>query len=313
MLTVEATMARLLCALSVDLDEIDHYHAIHGMPAPEGDRAPVYDVAIPRLRRLAGALEVPLTFFAVGQDLARERSAHALEQAVASGHAVGNHTQSHFYDLTRRPRELIAREIDEAQAAIERACGVRPKGFRAPGYTITREVLTLLEERGLLYDSSVFPCPAYKGAKDLAISLYALTGRPSRSVIDTPAVLLSPTRPYRVGRPYWRRGSGLLELPIQVTRRLRLPYIGTSIMLAGPERARLLTRGVVGEPLVNLELHGIDVLDEHDEGLAPLRDRQRDVRVPVVRKEASLAAVVDTLRSEGYSFVTLDEAAEHFA
>ena len=35
--------------------------------------------------------------------------------------------------------------------------GVRPVGFRAPGYAIDETVYTLLEERGYLYDSSLLP------------------------------------------------------------------------------------------------------------------------------------------------------------
>ncbi len=67
----------------------------------------------------------------------------------------------------------------------------------------------------------------------------------------------------------------------------------------------------VGEPLINIELHGIDVLDEFD-GLAPLRPHQMDVRVVKQRKLAALKAVVQTLRDEGYTFVRLDEAAKRF-
>jgi hypothetical protein len=126
--------------------------------------------------------------------------------------------------------------------------------------------------------------------------------------VDTPKVLLAPTRPYRVGRPYWTRGEGLLEIPVQVTRGLRLPFIGTSVTLAGPSRARLLAKMCVGEPLVNLELHGIDVLDAQD-GLEALRPHQPDVRVAHERKVDALLAVVDELRAAGYTFVTMREAA----
>src|SRR5437899_418459 len=83
---------------------------------------------------------------------------------------------------------------------------------------------------------------------DAANATYSVLGRPSRSIVDTPAVLTAPTRPYRVGRPYWKRGTGLLELPVQVTRTLRLPYIGTFLMLRGVTGARFLTKGVLGEP-----------------------------------------------------------------
>jgi peptidoglycan/xylan/chitin deacetylase (PgdA/CDA1 family) len=249
-----------------------------------------------------------MTFFAVGSDLVRKESARELRDAVAEGHTVGNHTQSHLYDLTRRDRATIAREIDDGATSIERATGSRPRGFRAPGYTITDEVFRLLPGLGFRWDSSVFPCPPYMAAKDAAIALYGALGRPSRSIVDDPRVLLAPTRPYRVGEPYWRRGNGVLELPVQVTRGLRLPYIGTYLMLAGVGGARLMTRGVVGEPLVNLELHGIDVLDQHD-GLEGLARSQRDLHVSRDTKRAVLAAVVEMLRAEGYSFVTLDEAA----
>ena len=130
-------------------------------------------------------------------------------------------------------------------------------------------------------------------------------------MIDTPSVLRAPTRPYFVGRPYYTRGEGLLELPIQVTRGLRLPFIGTSVTLAGADRARLLARMCVGEPLVNLELHGIDVLDASD-GLEALRPHQPDVRVAHARKLDALSAVIDVLRGEGYAFVTMRDAAAAF-
>jgi len=189
-----------------------------------------------------------------------------------------------------------------------RATGERPVGFRAPGYTITDAVFDVLRDVGVRYDSSVFPCPAYWAAKTAAIGLIAARGRTSRSVVDTPAVLLAPTRPYFAGTPYWQRGDKLLELPVQVTRGLRLPFIGTSVTLAGPSRARLLAKMCVGEPLVNLELHGIDVLDAKD-GLEALRPHQPDVRVAVERKLDALRAVIEVLRDAGYAFVTMQEAA----
>src|SRR6185312_10353117 len=122
----------------------------------------------------------------------------------------------------------------------------------------------------------------------------------------------SPTRPYRVGRPYWNRGTGIVELPIQVTRGLRLPFIGTYTTLWGPRVARYFANACAGEPLVNLELHGIDVLDAAD-GLEALRPHQVDVRVSRETKLASLRAAVEALRARDYSFVTLEEAAARAA
>ncbi len=315
-----------LCAVSVDLDEIPNYFAIHGISAPktaEDGTSPaslergqhqtaVYDVAMDRLMAFSRDARVPLTFFAIGRDLDRPEAAARLRDANALGHEIANHSLDHLYDLTRRPRDEIRAQIVGGIRAIERAVGSAAVGFRAPGYTITNEVFEVLTELGVAYDSSVFPCPSYWALKTSKIGIYAARGRESKSVVDTPSVLLAPTSPYFVGDPYWRRGQGLLELPVQVTRGLRLPFIGTTITLAGPARARWLAQMCVGDPLVNLELHGIDVLDEND-GLGDLREHQPDVRVPVARKLEALHAVVDVLRAKGYAFVTLREAASELS
>jgi hypothetical protein len=301
-----------LCAVSVDLDEIPNYFGIHGLPEPEGPaRTLVYDVAVARLSRLASDARIPLTLFAIGSDLTNEQAARSLRAAREAGHEMANHSMDHRYDLVRLDRAEIRAQIEEGADAILAATGERPVGFRAPGYTITDAVFDVLTELELAYDSSVFPCPAYWGAKVATIGWIAARGKTSRSVVDTPAVLLAPTRPYRSGRPYWRRGKGLLELPIQVTRGLRLPFFGTSVVLGGPDRARWLAKMCIGEPLVNLELHGIDVLDAAD-GLEALSAyTSTGVRVPKEMKLAALHATIETLREAGYAFVTLREAASH--
>jgi peptidoglycan/xylan/chitin deacetylase (PgdA/CDA1 family) len=310
--------AARLCAVSVDLDEIPNYYAIHGLGAPAGPEATlVYDVAVDRLTELADGLSIPLTLFAIGSDLARPEAAAKLREAHGRGFEIANHSLDHRYDLVRLERAEIVRQVEEGARAIERATGERPAGFRAPGYTITDTVFDVLAELGVAYDSSVFPCPAYWAAKTAAIGLIALRGRTSRSIVDTPAVLAAPTRPYRVGRPYWRRGgagetgAAMLELPIQVTRGARLPVFGTTLTTGGERVARWLARTCVDEPLVNLELHGIDVLDASD-GLDALRPHQLDVRVSTSRKLACLQAAFGVLREAGYSFVTLRDAARAF-
>ena len=302
-------MALRLCALSVDLDEIGVYAGLHGLAEPEGPAGhAVYDRALDRLDEFARGHEVPLTLFAVGADAERPQSADRLRAAAESGYEIGNHSLGHRMDLTRLGREEMLEQVRAGADMLFAATGQRPVGFRAPGYTVTDELFDVLGEAGMTYDSSVFPCPAYYLAKAATRAGIRLRGRQSQSILDTPAVLRAPTEPYRVGRPYWKRGSGMLELPIQVTRGPRLPFIGTALTLVGPDRARWLARLAIGKTLINLELHGMDALDENDD-LALLRPHQPDVRVPVARKLEALSAVVSTLSGAGYAFVRLDEAA----
>jgi len=300
-----------LASVSIDLDEIHHYHAIHGLKEPSRGMHAVYDVAVPRAAEWARSLDVPITWFAVGRDLEREENASALRELSERGHEIGNHSQSHAYDLSCREPSALRLEIEEGGRSIERAVGKRPSGFRAPGYTVSDELFAALSEQEFAYDSSVFPSPPYYAAKAAKLFSMRLRGRASQSVLDTPSVLRAPSRPYRVGKPYWRPGSGMLELPIQVTPGARLPFIGTALVLAGPDGARLLTRTVLGETFVNLELHGIDFLGVEDD-LPELVPHQPDAKLPLARKLAALSATVELLREKGSSFVTLAEAAKEF-
>ena len=301
----------LACSVSVDLDEIADYAAIHGL-ARGAECHAVYDLALARVLNFAAGFALPLTLFVIARDLDRPQNLTGLQRAVSEGHEIANHSLDHFYDLTRRPKSEQTYQVVEANERITALLGVRPRGFRAPGYTMTDGLMNVLHGAGFDYDSSVFPCPAYYAAKAATRLSMRLIGRASRSVLDSPNVLRAPTAPYRSGTPYWGMGTGVLELPIQVVGPLRLPFIGTSLTLLGPTGARLLTRGLLGLPFVNLELHGIDFLEARDVPNA-LRAVQPDLHVPLSRKLETLAGVLKTLRSHGYAFFRMAEGADTLA
>ena len=297
----------MLLSISVDLDEIHHYYRIHGLEADDAVSA-VYSRAVPRLSDWAKQRGLVLTWFVVGQDLQVAANAEAATRLAAGGDELGCHSYSHFYDLTRRTFSEMERDVQRGVAAIREKAGATATGFRAPGYVVTDTLLSLLLEQGFADDSSVFPCPSYYALKAAAYARLMAKGRPSQAVIDGPEVLRAPTAPYRVGRPFWFRGTGIWEVPIQVTRRARLPFIGTSLTMAGVFGARLLASGVAGEPFVNLELHGIDALDVND-GLAELAKHQRDLRIPWTKKLDAIDAAIGVLRGKGYASVRMDELA----
>ncbi len=304
------------CALSVDLDEIPCYHAIHGLSDPSGASAhAVYERAVPRYLDLLEGLGAPCTFFVIGRDMKHSVARDGARALFDAGHELANHTQNHRYEFSRLEEDSIRHEVRAGIEAVASVQGFAPSGFRAPGYTINDRVMGVLSELGVFYDSSVFPCPLYWAGKTAHIGLVRLRGRRSHSIVDTPAVLASPADPYVAARPYWRSAKydgGIIELPIGVTRGARLPYIGTSVMAAGPTMVDALTAQIAGRSLVNLELHGIDLLDQSD-GLEALSAHQRDVRIPLERKLATLTRVVTDLKARGYQFVTLHEAAQSFA
>ncbi len=300
-----------MCSVSIDLDEIGCYSQIHGLRS-DPQRHPVYDVALGRIRRFAADLALPLTLFVIARDLDRPDNARGLRELVSDGHEIGNHSLDHLYDLTRRSQVEQERQVSDANASVKAVLGVTPTGFRAPGYTVTDELLGIVRACGLSYDSSVFPCPPYFAAKAARLLRMKLVHQRSHAILDTPRVLRAPSVPYRIGAPYWVPGNGLLEMPIQVAGPLRAPFIGTALSLLGPSAARLLTRTLIGSTFVNLELHGIDFLEAKDVPLE-VAAAQPDVRIPLARKLDAFGAVIDLLRKTGYSALRLDEAAQVFA
>lgn len=306
-------MERLGC-VSVDLDSLHHYCRIHGLPdeaLPERAAGLVYATALPRFLDLCGGLGVPLTLFAVGEDLAREPAARALAGAHRAGAEVGNHSCHHDYALTRRTREQIHLDVAEGERAIQEITSARPRGFRAPGYTLNAALYQVLEGRGYRYDSSVFPAAPYWAAKAAVMGGMRLFGRRSRAVLDTPRVLLAPREPYRPdpARPYARGGGAVLELPITTASGTRFPFIGTYALTLPAPAVRALYRTTRAQPFFNFELHGIDLLDEEDGVPRALSRVQRDAQVPASRKQARLREVLGWLKDD-YRLTTLSEAAE---
>jgi hypothetical protein len=301
----------LLC-VSIDLDEVRCYHEIHGLEAPaEPAAGAIHRSALPRVLRFLDDVGVSGTLFAVGRDaLERPATGELLRSATGRGHEIANHSLNHRYDLSRLPPDEQAREVRGGADAIQQVVGVRPAGFRAPGYNVDLGLLDVVADQGAAYDSSVFPCPSYFAARALAIGWKQARGRPSGSSIGDPRVLLAPQMPYRLGRDgVWSRGEGLVELPISVVGPARLPFIGTSLVLAGKTLAGALARQASSMGFVNLELHGIDFADAEADGLEHLKRFQPDLRLSAERKIAVLERVVRTLLDRGMQPVTLLEAA----
>jgi peptidoglycan/xylan/chitin deacetylase (PgdA/CDA1 family) len=310
-------VAARLASISVDLDSLHHYCRIQGVPETVLDaraQGLVYSTAVRRFRELLGAVGVPGTFFAIGEDLADAGAAAALRESQAAGLEVANHSFSHDYALTRRAPESIVEDLTRGEEAILAATGVRPVGFRAPGYTLNAALYGATVERGYLYGSSVFPAAPYYAAKATVMGALALVGRPSRSVLDSPRVLLAPRTPYRPdpAQPYKRGRGAVLELPMTVTPGVRFPLIGTFAATLPLPAVRAAWATCRGDAFFNFELHAVDVLDATD-GIPPeLVRQQRDLRVSATRKMERLETLFRWLKDER-DVVTLRAAAERLA
>ena len=101
--------------------------------------------------------QVKGTFFVLGW-VAR-RYPGLVREIASRGHEIGCHSFAHrlVYDLT--PAEF-REDTSRAVETFRDACGVAPRAYRAPSYSITERSLWALEilaECGFTHDSSIYP------------------------------------------------------------------------------------------------------------------------------------------------------------
>src|SRR5271165_3583033 len=77
--------------------------------------------------------QVKVTFFILGW--VAERRPKAIRKIVERGHEVACHSYAHALIYHLKP-EQFRRDTYRAIAAIEEACGVTPRAYRAPSYSI---------------------------------------------------------------------------------------------------------------------------------------------------------------------------------
>jgi len=179
----------------------------------------------------------------VGQDAALDKNRAAFQSLVAAGHEVGNHSLSHepwFHEYTD---DQVTKEIAEAEEHIERATGLRPRGFRGPGFSLTPHTLRVLAGRGYLFDASTFP--TFLGPLARAFYFWNTRDmseedrRKRRNLYGGAKEGLRPIRPYLWDVP---GAAPLVELPVTTMPLARMP-IHMSYILYAAGRSRALALG----------------------------------------------------------------------
>jgi peptidoglycan-N-acetylglucosamine deacetylase len=219
-------MSRLkpLAVLTLDLDDQWSYMKIHGDNGWE--LYPSYlHIFIPYILNILDELDLKITFFIVGRDAALENNKDILQKIVSKGHEVGNHSFHHETWLREYSPEQLEEEIELAEEAIAEATGVRPIGFRGPGFSWSTDLIEILQKRGYLFDASILP--TYIGP--LARLYYFWKSKLSTEERKRRKELfgsfkdgLQPIKPF-----FWNiqdNNSSLLEIPVTTMPVFKLPF-----------------------------------------------------------------------------------------
>jgi polysaccharide deacetylase family protein (PEP-CTERM system associated) len=197
-------------AITVDVEESFHATEVQNALGAT-DRSPLPSRLPHQVRNtlhLFADKKVRATFFILGW--VAERFPGLLREIVQAGHELGCHSYAHklVYDLS--PAEFRSDTL-RAMNAIQDACGISPRIYRAPSYSITRQSLWALEiliECGFTHDSSIVPIDHDRYGIPGANRFPHVLNTPSGQIYEIPAatVELTPGRVLPIG------GGGYLRL-----------------------------------------------------------------------------------------------------
>jgi hypothetical protein len=258
--------ARRYASVSLDLDDEWSYRKTRG-DASWSEYPSYLATVVPRALDVLDRHGLRITWFIVGQDAAFEKN-HATLRAIAQrGHEIGNHSFHHEPWLHLYDEAALDDEIARAETAIETATGVRPAGFRGPGYSVTAAVVDVLVRRGYRYDASTLPTFIGPLARMYYFATSGLRGKQleqRNALFGSVKDGLRPLHPYRWSSP----GGSLVEVPVTTLPLLRIP-IHVSYLLFLHERAPALVMPYVNVALAlcaltktapSLLLHPLDFL-----------------------------------------------------
>lgn len=266
-MTTDHDATKPYAGLSLDLDNEWSYLKAHGDPIWRN--FPSYiDRVVPRILSLLAEFDIKITFFVVGKDVYFEKNHPALSSIVAAGHSVGNHSQNHEPWMREDASE---QEIAQAEELLEKVTGMRPIGFRGPGYSMSNQTLRVLARRGYKYDSSTLPSfmgPLARAYYFMNTSLSLKQKEERGTLFGTFRDGLRPLKPY-----LWQIGtSTLTEIPVTTFPVFRVPFHFSYLLYIStysPILARLYWRSALyacrlarTEPTVLL--HSLDFLGSDD-------------------------------------------------
>ncbi len=243
-------------AIHVDCDNLWIYEAEYGRPTSD-DQDLIYTQALPSLMEVFARWNIRATFFVIGRELDRRSCADFCRSALAAGHRIANHSFSHRPDFSKLTSAEKREDIVAADAAITKATGRKPIGFRSPGYHVDPDLVTILQTAGYAYDSSILPGPA-----GLLMKTYmTLLGRGGNNKSFGPLTsIFSRRQPHAIGDG---TGNPLWEFPIATFPFLRLPIHSTFVYKFGESylgSALRLLKQMSGHHIYLL--HAIDGLDD---------------------------------------------------
>lgn len=106
---------------------------------------------VPRILDFLARRELRATFYVPGE--IAELHPDLVRAIHDGGHEIGHHGHVHLF-TDRATASEQREELERGFEALDRCAGVRPRGFRSPGWEMTHETFAALADHGVAWDSS---------------------------------------------------------------------------------------------------------------------------------------------------------------
>ncbi|NOT00511.1 MAG: polysaccharide deacetylase family protein, partial [Phycisphaerales bacterium] len=152
---------------------------------------PISQHSAENVRRLLGLLaahpDAQATFFVLGKFA--ERHPDVIRRIDAAGHEIACHGHGHM-EVYRLGPDGFREDLRRAVGILADITGRRPRGYRAPVFSITSDALwalDILQQEGFEYDSSIYPYAGRRyGIHDWPIHPCRVKLDAHRSIIEYP-------------------------------------------------------------------------------------------------------------------------------
>jgi hypothetical protein len=305
----------LLASISIDVDTLASIYKGHGCRRSGGYTFTELRMGLDNIARFLDSYRIRATLFMVGNDFRYPQNLEPISMIASAGHEIANHTQSHVQGFRfLSPAEKEA-EIAGMEAVCQKVTGRIPVGFRSPGWNIADDALPILQSRGYLYDSSIFPTLLTPLLKFLYWN--TTQGSPSndRTTLGSWKYMTAPVIPYQTRRQdLGHKGqSGFWEFPITVIPGPRLPFSATFLLATGFEFFHFCFRTLRAfRRPIQFQFHLSDFVDYTHPDLAdqmPMENGSyvpQALRIPLEKKKKIFGRALDIMAAH-YHFITLEQ------
>jgi peptidoglycan-N-acetylglucosamine deacetylase len=304
----------LKAAITMDVDTLESIYKGQGCRRSSGYTHAEMRIGLENFSHFLEPYKANATLFMVGNDFRYPENIAPINAMAEAGNEIANHTLTHaqgFRLLSLAEKEL---ELAGMEELCQQKIGCRPVGFRSPGWNIGDDALPILQRRGYLYDSSVFPTfltPLLK-----TMHWYTMRSRAGieRTTLGHMKYMFAPVVPYRTSSTSLseRGDGGLIEFPVTVTPFFRLPFFATFLVSTGMGVFNMSLKAIrqLKRPL-QFQFHLSDFVDYDHPDLAdqvPIDGQgvyiPHALRMPLANKLAMFQQVMNAI-AQDYEFNTL--------